>query len=111
MMGDEIVRELHNAPRPILYRLRFILNGDVVARTVAEKILHSISAIANHNKTIAYLGVAQAFDDVLEHWFPAHLDHRLREFSGKLAHPRAATRCKYHGFLNLPHEGGAQAAG
>ena len=62
---DEIMSKLHHAPRPILYRLRFVLNGDVVARTVAEKILHSISAVANHNKTTAYSGVAQSFDDVL----------------------------------------------
>ena len=37
-ISDEIVSEFHNAPRPILHRLRFVMNGDVVARTVAAKL-------------------------------------------------------------------------
>jgi hypothetical protein len=83
--------------------LRSILNCDVVARTVAKKIPHSISAIANHNKTIAYPGVAQSFDDVLEHWFPAHHDHWLRKLGGKLAHAGATARCKHDSFVDCSH--------
>jgi hypothetical protein len=80
--------------------LGLVLNANVVLRTVAEKIPHRISAIANNNKAIAYSGVAQSFDDVLEDRFSVHLDHRLRKICGELAHASATARCENYGFLD-----------
>src|SRR6476619_5238476 len=103
MIGHEFVCELYNTPRSILHPLGFILNRDVVARTLAEKILHSISALANDNKTVAYPCVAQSFDAVLQAWSSPYLAHRLGKRSGKLAHPCSAARREDYSFFASSH--------
>jgi len=64
-IADEIAAEIDNATCPILYLLSCILNADVVAGAVTEKILHRIGAVANDKKTLAYSCVLQSFNDVL----------------------------------------------
>jgi hypothetical protein len=83
-----------------LHGLGFVLNSDVVARTIAEEIPDSVSAVANDNKTMAYAGIAQPFHDMLQHRLAANLDHWLGKFGGKFAHSRAAARGKNDGFVN-----------
>ena len=107
---DKIPGQIDNAARPILHCLCRILNPDVVARTVTEKLLHHISTIADDDQRLPDSCIAQAFDDVLQNRFAAHFDHWFRHFGRKLAHPRSAPRCQHDSLVDLRHDCGAQAA-
>ena len=52
----------------------------MAARLAAEleEILDRIGAVTNDNKKSPNTGITQAFNDVLQDWFSADFNHRLR---------------------------------
>src|SRR5438093_1432206 len=100
-VSDKITGKIDNATGPILHCLRCILNADAPARTITEKIPHSVSVIANNYEDLVDSRVAQSFDDVLQDWFAAHYDHRFGNFGRQFAHARAAPRCEYYCLINF----------
>src|SRR5207249_9501723 len=103
-VSDKITGKIDNATGPILHCLRCILNADAPARTISEKIPHSVSVIANNYEDLVDSRVAQSFDDVLQDWFAAHYDHRFGNFGRQFTHARPAPRCEYYCLINLHHE-------